>query len=308
MVKLLHYIDPNIAPAPPSASGSAEETIRKAQVNDLVKGTCKSLSPFVADDFVEDVLLDTANMGDSKADSNRFKATYPPSDMSTSSSTILKPPTLDVNCRTVRSKNSPESFLKIVVNAYSGTQREAGANTKLLCNLISQQADTDNMIVNTFEFDSEVEYWTFVGEIKRSITCIHTNTKHEAGAQAGHCHYLPSMSQTALEASATPGAPNGSTKPAPASSKSAAASSKSSHRGSTGQGILGSLLFGGQKDSVPRNHRWEITGPSLVVVDTHSQYRGTFEAPVHICCCGSFPTFSWTVVRSHRRFPLLSFE
>jgi hypothetical protein len=265
MVKFVHYIHGD-ASAPPAQSlpGSVDDILQRVQPNELVKSACTSVVGLVTDDFFEDVLLDTTDISDSSAE-KRFKATYPPTDMSTSSFTILKQPTLDINCRTLRSKNSPESFLKIVSNAYSGVQRNEGAGTKLQCNLISQQPDTDSMIINAFEFDSEIEYWSFVGEIKRAISNINTNIKAEEGNQSGYCHFLPSANQGSVDQTAgTAGGARTST----------AAPQRAAHRPSGGGGFLGSL-FSGQKDAVPRTHRWEVSGSSLVITDTHSQFRGT---------------------------------
>jgi hypothetical protein len=284
MVKFVHYINGD-ASAPPTQNlpASVDDIVQRVQPNDLVKSACASVVGLVTDDFFEDVLLDTADIPDSSAE-KRFKATYPPTDMSTSSFTILKQPTLDINCRTLRSKNSPESFLKIVSNAYSGVQRNEGAGTKLQCNLISQQPDTDSMIINAFEFDSEIEYWGFVGEIKRAISNINTNIKPEEGSQCGYCHFLPSATQGNVDHSTGSA---GGAKAAPAVPQRAA------HRPSGGGGFLGSL-FSAQKDAVPRTHRWEVSGSSLVIVDTHSQYRGnhltpllhaSFAAPSSFYCC-----------------------
>ena len=266
MVKLMHYMEESGTGAPTVAlSSSADDIINRLQPNDLVKSMCRELSPFVGDDFIEDILLDTADICDSKSDS-RFKATYPPADMNTSSFTILKQPSLDVNCRTLRSKNSPESFLKIVANAYTGVQRNEGAGTKLQCNLISQQLDTDNMIVNSFQFENEIDYWTFVGELKRSITCIQMNMKQEEEIRVGYCHYTPSALQTSIDQStATTTSNNNKT-------NTSGTVQRTVHRPSGGGGFLGSL-FSAQKE-VPRTHRWEVRGATLTIVDTHSQYKG----------------------------------
>lgn len=261
MVKLLHHAA-NFESAPPTLPPSvvafAEEQFERLQPNELVKNAVRGLIPHVADDFVEDIISDTIDMNDLNADA-QFKATYPAGEMSTSSFTILKQPTLDINCRTVRSKNSPESFLKIVANAYSGIQRMEGMSTKLQCNLISQQPDTDNIIIHGFEFENEIEYWTFVGEIKRSIACIHSNTKPEDAMKTGFCHFIPSPVQN------LPDGTSGLTAPG----ASVADKRKSGHGG----GLFGSL-FATQKEVVPKNHRWEVNAASLVIVDTHSQFRG----------------------------------
>lgn len=260
MVKLLHHagnFDSAPPTLPPNVVAFAEEQFDLLQPNEQVRIACSSLIPYVTDDFIEDILLDTVDMNELNGD-NRFKATYPACEMSTSSFTILKQPTLDINCRTVRSKNSPESFLKIVANAYSGIQRIEGMSTKLQCNLISQQPDTDNIIIHGFEFENEIDYWTFVGEIKRSIACIHSNIKQEDELKSGFCHFIPSPAQTAPESTA-----NGTASVAGADKR----------RSGTAAGLFGSL-FTAQKEVIPRHHRWEVRGSSLVIVDTHSQYRG----------------------------------
>ena len=241
-----------------------EEQFDRLHTNELVKNICRRLDTYVGDEFIEDIMYDTFDMSDTTAE-NWFKAAYPPSEMSTSSFTILRQPTLDSKCRTVKSKNSPESFLKIVANAYSGIHRQDGMSTKLQCNLISQQPDTDNMIVHSFEFENEIEYWTFVGEIKRTIADFHSGTKHEDAHQTGYCQYLPTSNHNPDPV--TPNTDgNGNFTPQPHRKSGGGAPPPSG-------GFFGGL-FSGQKDSGAKTHRWEINGQSLVIIDTHSQYRG----------------------------------
>jgi hypothetical protein len=118
------------------------------------------------------------------------------------------------------------------------------------------------MIVNGFEFDFEADYWAFLGEIKRVITCINTNTEFEETSQTGYCHFIPSVNQAPADVNAP-------------ANKNTASGAKTPHRPSGGPTLLGTI-FGGQKETATRNHRWEVTGHNLVVVDTHSQYRGKY--------------------------------
>lgn len=278
MVKLVSHSEISDA----SAQGKGvnpyvEEQFDKLQTNELVRNVCRSLNAYVGDEFIEDILYDTYDMSEMTAE-NRFKATYPPSELSSSSFTILKQTSLDSNHRTVKSKNSPESFLKIVANAYSGVHRQDGMSTKLQCNLIAQQPDTDNMIVHSFEFDSEIEYWTFVGEIKRTIADLLSGTKHEGTNTTGYCQYLPTANQ-AMDmhmASNPPGTPAGHGSDGNGSHTPAKPRGSGSNTPATGGGFFGSL-FSGQRENGAKHHRWEINGASLVIVDTHAQFRGTFQ-------------------------------
>lgn len=292
MVKLVNYNESADASQSKVLNTFIEEQFDRLQTNDLVKNACRGLNLYVGDEFIEDVLNDTFDMSDMSAE-NRFKATYPPSEMSTSSFTILKQPTLDSNCRTVRSKNSPESFLKIVANAYSGIHRQDGMGTKLQCNLISQQPDTDNMIVHSFEFENEIEYWTFVGEIKRTIANLHSGTEHEGPERTGYCQYLPTASQVSELQAAPPHTPNGHTGPVPNNGSHTPQRKSGGSAPPASSGFFGSL-FTGQREGAAKTHRWEINGKSLVIIDTHSQFRGRYMSD---CSC-SFCTVPISVLRS----------
>ena len=288
MVKLLYYTEnagqgkPQLPPSPP-----IEELLERLQPTELVKNVCRNLAPFLSDDFVEDVIYDTLDITDMNAE-NRFKATYPPAEMSTSSFVVLKQPTMDSTGRTLRNKSSPESFLKIVSNAYSGVQRGDGMATKLLCNLISQQPETDNMIVHGFEFDNEIDYWTFIGEIKRSVVGIVNKTNQGGANQSGLCHYLLNASNSGNDNSnnnnSNTGAESSGRAPAVPRKSNGGTGTTATGGGGGGGGFLGSLFSTAKETAAARMHRWEIHGYSLVITDSHHTFRGESCVDVLFLC------------------------
>jgi hypothetical protein len=197
MVKLVQYSDGNDVSAETQEGVTSNHTsilISQLPTSPLVKNTCKKLTPYLTEEVLDHILCDavdiTTGKSDPVKDEHRSKATYPPAEMTASSFVILKQPSAETTGRTLKVKNSPESFLKIVSNAYSGTQRQEGIASKMLCNLISQQPDTEVMMVHAFEFDAEVEYWNFIGYVKRAVVDINNKTRSEHSDQSGCCRYL----------------------------------------------------------------------------------------------------------------------
>ncbi|KAJ1431982.1 hypothetical protein B484DRAFT_448094, partial [Ochromonadaceae sp. CCMP2298] len=185
MVKLTPLVPEDQVPTrlPPFA----ERLSDMLGVPSLVADTSIAVAPLLTPGMLEDMLHDSADLGDADGTHTSVEASQPPAKASTSGYVILRTP--DNN----RGAKQYESFLKVISSAYSGVQLAEGVAAKLAVNLVQHEAHSDSMDVVAFEFAEEVDYWAFASEVKRSIRLLthQRSESHTHPVYSGRCTYLP---------------------------------------------------------------------------------------------------------------------